>query len=106
MYITGLVFVHQGERTVSRKAHNQFRDPTKRKDFERLVAMYEEQHKAIFARVNGDGVVVGRAGNSWASAFWAGYDGMTTGIRVPTPDLHTYVWYRAGQAVRAREQAS
>lgn len=44
-----------------------------------------------------------RAGNSWAASFWAGYDGLTFGPRVPPRNHADYDWYAAGREVRRQE---
>jgi hypothetical protein len=84
---------------------NPFKLPIRRAQFEEVVSLYKRRHKSIFAYDTSGALVVRdgipeRALNSWASAFWAGYDGLTKGVRVPTKDVVPYVWYRAGQAMR------
>jgi hypothetical protein len=81
---------------------NPFRRDDLRKQFDDVVRCYESQSKALFATTT-SGRKVGRAGNSWAACFWAGYDGMTTGARVPTRNEISYPWYVAGKAVRAEK---
>lgn len=45
-----------------------------------------------------------RAQNSWASAFWAGVDGMTRGVRVPSRNTPLWAFYAAGRDIRKKGQ--
>lgn len=63
------------------------------------LAAYRSKHKALFA-YDTAGACVGRAGNSWASIFWAGFDGMTRGVRVPRRNTMEYSIYAAGKLAR------
>jgi len=78
---------------------NPFRRDDLRKQFDDVVAHYEKKGKNLFATTS-TGKIVGRAGNSWSSAFWAGYDGLTWGVRVPERTAISYPWYVAGREVR------
>ena len=80
---------------------NPFKNRDRRAEFDAVVRCYEKKDRALFAQLNGE--ILGRSGNSWSSAFWAGYDGMTRGVRVPGRDAISYPWYVAGVAIRERE---
>lgn len=71
----------------------------------KIVAAYHNRHKALFA-YDRNGLVTDKAGtpvraqNSWAAAFWAGVDGLTSGPRVPTRSMMSYPFYAAGRSIR------
>lgn len=44
-----------------------------------------------------------RSGNSWSAAFWAGYDGLTWGPRVPTRSMIAWGWYAAGRRAKTAD---
>jgi hypothetical protein len=69
----------------------------------KVIDAYNRRDRVLFVpgSVGTDRAV--RSGNSWSSAFWAGYDGMTTGVRVPTTKEIARAWYAAGRKVKARE---
>lgn len=77
---------------------NPFREKMMRSQWEAAVLGYSTQHRNFFhasgARCQG---------NSFANAFWAGFDGMTTGRgnydRASRRTI-AYAYYRAGQDVR------
>ena len=73
---------------------NPFRTPTNRRTFDLWVKAYLERKKNLFH--------AGRRhqGSSFAAAFWAGYDGLSVGSRVPSRDMLAWPIYRAGQACR------
>lgn len=91
------------------KIKNPFRNADRRKEFDAVVRCYYNKDKALFAHtragvIDPSGAVAGRAGNSWSSTFWAGFDGMTHGVRTATPNMITYPWYVAGLAIREAER--
>lgn len=60
---------------------------------------YQSKNKSVFA-YDSSGQVKGRAKNGWASYFWAGYDQMKSGVRVPCKTELAYGIYLAGKAAR------
>lgn len=70
-----------------------------------VLDAYHRRARSLF-EYDTAGNPAGRACNSWAAVFWAGYDGMTRGVRVPRrSDRLSYAWYAAGRAAaRATEQ--
>ena len=66
---------------------------------ETIIDAYNRRAKSLFA-YDCSGNIQGRAGNSWASSFWAGFDGMKTGVRVPPRGSLARPWYDAGRKVR------
>lgn len=80
-----------------------FRHETLRVQFEVMVVAFDAGHRDL-------GTPEARCtGNSFASAFWKGYDGVTTGLgnyrdRASRQTL-AYACYRAGQYCRARGQS-
>lgn len=82
---------------------NPFRDPTMRAHFYEMVRGFAEQHRDI-------GTPSQRCrGNSFAGAFWLGYDGVTEGRGnfrdAASRKTIAYACYRAGMAVRTLEAA-
>lgn len=75
---------------------NPFTDRTRRRTYDAVVECYVTRHRDI---VYPDGSRC--RGNSWATAFWRGYDGHTKPVwdraSKQTPG---YACYRAGLAVR------
>lgn len=73
---------------------NRFRDPTMRKHYAAMVLAFATGHRDV-------GTPTARCtGNSFASAFWRGFDGVTTGLgafadRSSRATL-AYACYRAG----------
>jgi hypothetical protein len=64
----------------------------------RILDAYHRRAAVLFAYTT-SGNPAGRAGNSWAAMFWAGFDGMTRGVRVPSrSDRLSWAWYAAGRA--------
>ena len=72
----------------------------------KILAAYHNRSKALFAYDTQGNLIVDkqnlpvRAQNSWASAFWAGYDGMTHGVRVPPRNSISWAWYATGRDLR------
>jgi len=66
----------------------------------KVVEAYERRDRSLFVpgSVGTDRAV--RSGNSWSTAFWAGYDGLTVGVRVPMRNAISRAWYVAGRKVR------
>ncbi|MEY5100845.1 MAG: hypothetical protein RJA36_3564 [Pseudomonadota bacterium] len=81
---------------------NPFRDQVKRTQFDKVLLAYQQKKSVLFL-IRPDIGPCGRAGNGWSSCFWAGYDGMVRGVRVPAKNLPAYVFYAAGRAIRAAE---
>jgi hypothetical protein len=65
-----------------------------------IVAHFERKGPALFTKDGNS-----RAMNGWASAFWAGYDGMTSGVRVPPSTWISYPWYVAGKKAAKKSKA-
>lgn len=80
---------------------NPFRNPLSRKQFDQCLKMFETKHRNFFLR---DGTP--HCNNSFAAAFWAGYNGFNTGLWDFTHHKAQidYIFYRAGQEVKKREQ--
>lgn len=82
---------------------NPFRQKERRATYENILQMYATRHKTFFTK---DGTR--HHGNSFAAAFWAGYDGAKIGIgnyADPRDKLSAgYVFYRAGQDIAAVER--
>lgn len=78
---------------------NPFRDPGAKRQFAMLIEAYRRRDKLLFTR---DGKP--QRGNSPASNFWAGHDGVEGGLFRPKDPGYrrsaSYVFYRAGQACR------
>ena len=64
---------------------------------------YENKSKAVFS-YDQSGQLRGRAQNGWASTFWAGFDKMVWGVRVPSKSDISYGIYLAGQDAKQRDQ--
>lgn len=84
---------------------NPFRNADRRREFDAVVRAFNKKDRVLFAHtragvIDPSGAPAGRANNGWASAFWAGYDGMTHGVRVPEPGAISFPWYVAGRALR------
>ncbi len=63
-----------------------------------ILDAYTRRAPVLFA-YNTSGNAAGRAGNSWAAMFWAGFDGYIRGVRVPSrSNRSAYAWYAAGRA--------
>jgi hypothetical protein len=73
------------------------------KEISSILAHYSQRGRNLFAYTS-SGECVGRAGNSWAAAFWAGYDGQTWGARVPARNAISRPWYTAGKRAAKTEQ--
>jgi hypothetical protein len=75
---------------------NPFRHPLKRKQFDMLIAAFEQKDKMLFTRES-----LPHRNNSFAASFWAGYNGLTGGLFHPDDpkyrEMAAYVFYRAGQ---------
>lgn len=68
----------------------------------KILAAYDNRHRALFVPGSVGTGPGARSGNSWAAAFWAGYDGMTRGVRVPTRSMISYDYYLAGKKAARR----
>ena len=85
-------------------------NPSKRRDSRaekaKIICAFERRASILFAYNTRGQLVLDkhgapvRAQNGWASAFWAGVDGMTRGVRVPTPRNANWAFYAAGRDVR------
>ena len=77
-------------------------------DKAKIISAFQRRASILFAyNTKGDLVLDKhgkpvRAMNGWASAFWAGYDGMTRGVRVPTRNMPVYAFYAAGRDIRKK----
>jgi hypothetical protein len=78
---------------------NPFRDKTMRACYDKVIAAYEGNHKDIVTPRG-----TRHRGNSIASMFWRGYDGIRP-EQWTDADKRTMGWayYRAGRDVRKRE---
>ena len=90
---------HTGEAQTS-ESESKMKAETKQ-----VMDAYHAKHRALYAYTT-SGECVGRAGNGWASAFWAGFDGYTHGARVPARNAISRPWYLAGIAARKQEKQS
>ena len=69
----------------------------------KILDAYSRRSHILFA-YDVAGNSAGRAGNSWAAIFWAGFDGMTWGVRVPRrSDKLSFAWYAAGRAAAKKK---
>lgn len=94
--------------------HNPFKDPIRRRQFDDTVASYRRGREVTGHLKRGETVLRSesflfdrnghRAGNAFAAAFWAGYDGLTSGARVPAKGWPSWSIYAAGKAVRKAEE--
>lgn len=66
---------------------------------ERYLAAWRDGSPLFFA-YDSAGNRVGRAGNSWAATFWAGFDGAASGVRVPPRGSLARPLYDAGRDAR------
>ena len=80
---------------------NPFRNPLSRKQFDQCLEMYETKHRNFFLP---DGSP--HRNNSFAAAFWAGYNGLKTGLWDYSSNKAQidYIFYRAGQEVKKGEE--
>lgn len=80
--------------------------PESRAEKAKIICAFERRASILFAYNTKGELVVDKKGNpvramnGWASAFWAGYDGMTRGVRVPPRNSATWAFYAAGRDVR------
>lgn len=76
-----------------------------RKERAKVLQAYHNQSRVLFAHTR-SGVVLDKAGqpcramNGFASSFWAGFDGMASGVRVPSRSSIAWDWYMAGCTAR------
>lgn len=84
------------------KPANPFRRRAAREQFDKIVEMYDTRNKMLFRKDGGQ-----NRGNAFATVFWGGYAGHTTGIfdygSRESRQSAGYVFYRAGVAIAARE---
>lgn len=69
------------------------------------LSAWRQGHKGIFD-YDSAGARVGRAGDSWAATFWAGYDGLTAGVRAPRRGTMEYSIFAAGKLARKEADRS
>lgn len=77
-------------------------------DKEKIVSAFQRRSKLLFAYNTAGDLVLDKKGrpvraqNSWAAAFWAGYDGLMNGPRVPARNSSSWALYAAGRDIRKK----
>ena len=77
-------------------------------DKAKIISAFQRRASILFAYNTKGELVVDKQGNpvramnGWASAFWAGYDGMTCGVRVPSRNTPLWAFYSAGRDIRKK----
>jgi hypothetical protein len=82
-----------GHGTMAERIRNPFRSAFMRKNFDAIVKVYDERHRNLIHPTGNR-----CTGNSWASYFWRGFDGVKMDF-TGSKDTASYAVYRAGQSV-------
>jgi hypothetical protein len=80
---------------------NRFKNPMLRKQYDACIACYRKKHRDL---VRPDGTP--HRGNTIATYFWRGFEGVTVNWDAYSRGAPIYAAYRAGQTVRATESKS